>query len=57
MGNLTLLHGWKAYAAGVGLIGWGIYQIAKGDTVNGANHILLGLGLVGIRHAVARAGS
>jgi hypothetical protein len=48
------LAGWKAYVGGALLIGLGVYQISQGHVAEGAASIGNGLGLIGVRHAVAR---
>jgi uncharacterized membrane protein len=45
----------KTFWAGVGLIGFGVYQLTQGNIDAGVQSILAGLGALGIRHAVAKA--
>ena len=44
----------KTFWAGVGLIGFGVYQLTKGNIETGVQSILAGLAALGIRHAVAK---
>jgi uncharacterized membrane protein len=44
----------KTFWAGVGLIGFGVYQLTQGNIETGVQSILAGLAALGIRHAVAK---
>lgn len=46
--------GWKTYAAAGVLILLGVIQISQGHADTGLQSITTGLGLLGLRHAVAQ---
>jgi uncharacterized membrane protein len=45
----------KTFWAGVGLVGFGVYQITQGSIETGVQSILAGLAALGLRHAVAKS--
>lgn len=52
---LALSGGYKTYVAGVGLIALGVYQLSQADAADGVKSLAQGLGLLGLRHAIATA--
>jgi hypothetical protein len=48
------MSGWKTGAGAALLIGVGLWLVARRETAHGLEAIGQGLGMIGIRHAVAR---
>lgn len=49
---IALTGGYKTYIAAVGLIALGVYDYTQGDATGGTQHLMQGLGLLGLRHAL-----
>jgi len=46
----------KTFWAGIGMIGYGIFEIATGDPAAGIDNLLEGFAIVFMRHAIAKGG-
>jgi len=44
----------KTFWTGLGTVGFGIYLVATGDTTTGVQTISVGLGMIFLKHAVAK---
>jgi hypothetical protein len=51
---IRFLPGYKTYIAGLGLIGLGAYEISQGSMDQGLAHIGQGLGMIGLKAAIAQ---
>jgi hypothetical protein len=51
--KLKAFDGYRTYAAGVGLIGLGVYQLTQGDVDRGLASVMAGLAAFGVRAALA----
>lgn len=51
---LAQTSGSKSYLAGLGLLGLAFYQFTSGDPIHGLQSAMLGLGTIGIRHAIEK---
>jgi len=49
-----MMRGWKTWAAAVGAIVLGIYEVVDGQTESGAGHIVFGCGLIGLGHKIEK---
>ena len=54
MNPLNFLEGSKTNIAAIGLIALGIYELTQGQLEKGIQDVMAGIGLIGLRHAVAK---
>jgi len=51
-----MMGGWKTWAAAIGAVVLGVYEIADGRAEEGLGHIVFGFGLVGLGHKIEKNG-
>lgn len=48
------MKGWKTWAAALGAVALGLYEITEGQVESGVGHIVFGAGLVGLGHKIEK---